>query len=305
MLHEFLFNPDPSGSPKHSKFPSQDSPCYLFHSTSQAKPPGFLPLYCSQCVKETTSSSTGKIISGCWVHPTTRRRHWSQEFSPLKDLSKLKLALPSTPPPLENQETTDSEPKSKEVLNETESISKLEFSFIPTILICLTPILPLSHRIHILLHCVAQRSMRSYLKIRIAIQILSEILYEPEDVPVTYIYCKSKKAQACVESLFKLKHDPLIPQYQPMSHASIPCPTVFVPFIPRLVYHTQKFFPGGRQFNQRLKKITDIQQSNAWRGFSIKAKQALSGNELRVTFSLYIDWFNPFSNEISGRHALI
>ncbi|KNZ54402.1 hypothetical protein VP01_2958g5, partial [Puccinia sorghi] len=146
-------------------------------------------------------------------------------------------------------------------------------------------------------------------------------LYEPEDALVTCIYCKSKKAQACGESLFKSKHDPLIPQYQPMSHASIPLPTAFVPFIPRLVYHTQKFnswlkwslnVPGledeilsWRQTVQSApkNKITDIQQSKALRSFSIKAKQALSGNELRLTFSLYIDWFNPFSNKLSGRNA--
>jgi hypothetical protein len=135
-------------------------------------------------------------------------------------------------------------------------------------------------------------------------------LYEPEDAPTNCPYCKSKKAKVCGASLFKL-----IPGYQHVSRAYLQA------IHPRLTYHTQGFdswlnwflnVPGIEDeiFSWRQKvqstlddRIVDIQQSKAWRSFQLRKKQVLSCNELRLTFSVFIDWFNPFGNKLAGRQA--
>ncbi|POW20399.1 hypothetical protein PSHT_03565 [Puccinia striiformis] len=146
-------------------------------------------------------------------------------------------------------------------------------------------------------------------------------LYEPEDAPEICTYRKSKKAQVCGESLFKSNIDPLVPHFQPTSRAVKRRDVPFKPFIPRLVYHTQTFdswlnwflnVPGiedkinsWRQKVQSVNddKIVDIQQSKAWKSFTIRTDRKLHSTELRLTFSLYIDWFNPFTNKLAGRQA--
>ncbi|KNZ50522.1 hypothetical protein VP01_4375g1 [Puccinia sorghi] len=60
-----------------------------------------------------------------------------------------------------------------------------------------------------------------------------------------------------VQLLSKSKFDPLIPQYQPISCTSIPCPTTFVPFFPHLIlpwWCTVESAPKN--------KVTNILQSN-------------------------------------------
>jgi hypothetical protein len=48
-------------------------------------------------------------------------------------------------------------------------------------------------------------------------------------------------------------------------------------------------------------KVVDIQQSKFWRSFQLKNNQVPSCNKLCLTFSVFIDWFNPFGNRLARR----
>ncbi|KNZ60373.1 hypothetical protein VP01_1563g3 [Puccinia sorghi] len=52
-----------------------------------------------------------------------------------------------------------------------------------------------------------------------------------------------------------------------------------------------------------LEQVIDIQQSDMWKDFMIKNYRKLSCNELHFNFSIYIDWFNPFRNNLVRRQA--
>ncbi|KNZ46464.1 hypothetical protein VP01_723g3 [Puccinia sorghi] len=95
------------------------------------------------------------------------------------------------------------------------------------------------------------------------------------------------------EALFNSTADPFLAQYQPVS-----CAYQLWPDLNELIESWQK-----KVQTETDGKTVDIQQSNAWQIFSIKNKQKLSRKKLQLTFSLYVDWFNPFSNKNAGWQA--
>ncbi|KNZ49253.1 hypothetical protein VP01_5122g1, partial [Puccinia sorghi] len=282
-LHEFLLTRILLGrkhnvSPEPLKFPSQDSPRYLFHSMSHpsSKDTCFSPTLhntmdlvicnCSQCVKETTSSSTGEIILGCWN-------------------------------------------ESKEVLNETESIRYIYYFIVWISVVC-----GVSQS-----HCqIARDWIINIIKIfRSPPQdqnSYSKVLYVARNVSA-YTNLKMSCSPAFIANPRKLKLEVKVFSSQKMIHSYRNINLCLMPvYLAQL--HLCHSFPvlfttlkneilSWRQTVQSApkNKITDIQQSNAWRSFSIKAERVLSRNEMRLTFSLYIYWFNPFSSKLSGRHA--
>ncbi|KNZ62846.1 hypothetical protein VP01_1216g4 [Puccinia sorghi] len=247
---------------------------------------------CPNCIKKTTTSNTGESISGCWVHPSTCLKHWSRH-----NLSGPEQNQPTSP--LSHQS------KEKEPLNDLS------------------------------IHCMAQHPMRSYKDVRtITKQICLDpeikpytccpkcfSLYEPEYTPTTCPYHRSKKSQVCGKHLVKSIADPLIAQLQHISFAIQRRPAPPKHFVPCLTYHNQQFkswlhwflnVPGIKDkllsWQQHVQSrcngtVFDIQQSKAWCSFALKNDRKLCCNELRLTFSLYVDWFNPFGNKLAGQQA--
>lgn len=56
--------------------------------------------------------------------------------------------------------------------------------------------------------------------------------------------------------------------------------------------------------NNQSDSVFDYQQSLAWKKINPdKVEPHARGSFLKLTFSLFVDWFNPFGNKLAGRQA--
>ncbi|KNE98394.1 hypothetical protein PSTG_08314 [Puccinia striiformis f. sp. tritici PST-78] len=260
---------------------------------------------CTTCIKHTITTPNGEAIPGSWVHPSTRRRHWAQNLTPQDNNHIPVSALPSIPPPDETSPASEPDSEPADTLSEVESITWC------------------------VVYLGSYQDSRTITKhLGLDPEIESSIccpkcfsLYEHEDAPTICAYHRSKKAQVCGEGLFKTNADKLLPGYQPVSLIRQRYPPPFKPFTPRLVYHTQPFnswlkwflnVPGIEDkifaWREKVKsttdnRIVDIQQSKARHSFQFCTDREPARNELRLTFSVFIDWLNPFSNKLAGRQV--
>ncbi|POW09201.1 hypothetical protein PSHT_09268, partial [Puccinia striiformis] len=283
------------------------------------------------CIKQTITTPDGEAIPGSWVHPSTRRRHWAQNSTP-QDNHRIPpvSALPSIPPPNETSPASepDSEPaktlsEAKIIINLVCGVSQANCRIARDWIIFIIKIfqkLP-RDRTKYLESYKDSRTITKHLGLDPEIE--SSIccpkcfsLYEHEDAPTICAYRRSKKAQVCGEGLFKKNADKLLPGYQPATLS-----TSFQAIHSCLVYHTQPFnswlkwflnVPGIEDeiftWREKVKsttdtRIVDIQQSKAWRSFQFRTDREPARNELRLTFSVFIDWLNPFSNKLAGRQV--
>ncbi|KAI7966249.1 hypothetical protein MJO29_001997 [Puccinia striiformis f. sp. tritici] len=210
---------------------------------------------CPECIKKTTTSPDGESILGCWVHKTTRQRHWSSHQSSSRNgFQELKLALASSSPLPKGQPAINLEDQPADAMTEPECIKYVLYFLAWLSLVC-----GVSQS-----HCRIARDwvvfiikifrklpgdrneyLNTYKDVRTITKRLGldpELtsrtcfpkcfsLYEPEDTPTVCTYRKSKKSQVCGKSLFKSNCDRL-PSYQPVSHAVKPREAVFRPFTP-------------------------------------------------------------------------
>ncbi|KNZ52460.1 hypothetical protein VP01_3567g3, partial [Puccinia sorghi] len=95
---------------------------------------------CPDCIKKKTISNTGESISGCWLHPSTCAKHWSQHNSSLDNLENLALALPPTSPLSRRPE--QNHPTSPVAHTSEESESELEMAVNKTEPECISKFLP-------------------------------------------------------------------------------------------------------------------------------------------------------------------
>ncbi|POV99692.1 hypothetical protein PSTT_13630 [Puccinia striiformis] len=263
---------------------------------------------CTACIKQTITTPDGEAIPGSWVHPSTRRRHWAQNSTP-QDNHRIPpvSALPSIPPPNETSPASEPDSEPAKTLSEAKDI----YYFIAWLsLVC----------------GVSQANCRIARDwIIFIIKIFQKL---PRD--------RTEYLESYKDSRTITKHLGLDPEIESSicctkcfslyEHEDAPnhlrrYPPPFKPFTPRLVYHTQPFnswlkwflnVPGIEDeiftWREKVKsttdtRIVDIQQSKAWRSFQFRTDREPARNELRLTFSVFIDWLNPFSNKLAGRQV--
>ncbi|POW04695.1 hypothetical protein PSTT_10183 [Puccinia striiformis] len=300
---------------------------------------------CPKCSKNKVFDQNNQQVSGMWVHPATRRKHWrSSSAQPQDELASL-LQRASLQ---DNENSTTSIPEAKQPdlskkdakkTYSTFELTNIIMYFISWLyLICSVSQAQCRIARDILVYVVQvarqtedgddfQQSVPLDVRtITKKLKLLPELenyiccpacftLYFAEDTPEQCTYRRAATVPICDKELFKIHpRKPVAVDFTThLYKRPKPASTVH----PYLGYSVQSFeswiswFLGLNETEEEIGKwadkisssppepIIDILQAPAWKSFS----QNRFNNELRLVFSLYVDWFNPFGNKQAGRKA--